>query len=209
MICPSLILTFLVATANAANMRGSSETNVVVDRSASLVCPSQDEIFKIINEPQRPGSYEDGLQCDFEYRLDNDLKCTPSAMCSFNNDMWNCIMEGIWCDPEIAQCGDVCEQDNTRSASLLCPSQDAIDEILNDPQPDGLYEDGLQCDFEYRFDNDLKCTPLTMCSFNTFNDNTWVCAMSGIWCDLEIEYEVDQAQCGYACEPEDNNPIRY
>jgi hypothetical protein len=80
MIFSSVILTsVLVATANAASMSGSSETNAL-------------------------GSYEDGLHCDFEYHFDNDLKCTPSTMlCSFNNGMWMRAMYGLWCDPEIAQ----------------------------------------------------------------------------------------------------------
>ena len=113
-------------------------------------------------------------------------------------------MYGIWCGPEIAQCGEVCVPDETG----VCPSQDEIFEIMNDPQPPDSYEVGLQCDFEYVFTgssaNDLECTPLTMCSFNIFNDNTWVCAMSGIWCDPEIEYEDGQAQCGDACEPDND-----
>ena len=78
MIFSSVILTsVLVATANAASMSGSSETNAL-------------------------GSYEDGLHCDFEYHFDNDLKCTPSTMlCSFNNGMWMRAMYGLWCDQKL------------------------------------------------------------------------------------------------------------
>jgi hypothetical protein len=205
----SFILTFLVATVTATSttkyIRGSSDVNT---RSASLVCPSRDEIFKIVNKSLRPGSYEDGLQCDFDYVYTgtsaNDLKCTPLTMCSYDDDTWQCAMAGIFCDPKIeyeddqAQCGDVCEPDK------ICPSLDALFVMNNDPLSQGSYEDDLECDFDYVYvgssANDLKCIPTTMCSFNTFDDdNRWACAMARIYCDPEIEYEDDQAQCGDAC----------
>jgi hypothetical protein len=201
---------------SSKNIRGSSETNVVVNNTnASLVCPSQDEIFEISFEPQPQGSYEDGLQCNFEYRYigisANDLKCTPLTTCSFEDNMWICTSAGIWCDPEIeydanqAQCGDACpilivdETNvvvNNTNASLVCPSQDEIFEISFEPQPEGSYEDGLQCNFEYRYTgisaNDLKCTPLTTCSFE---DNMWICTSAAIWCDPEIEYACKIRSC--------------
>jgi hypothetical protein len=223
----SFILTsFLVATANAtrkpptkAAIRGSTGiSDVNTSRSASLViCPSQDALFAMVDIPPPDGSYEDGLQCDYEYRFffgssENDLKCSPLTMCSYENNLWQCMMSGIFCDPEMeyetgqAQCGDVCGPDNN-----VCPTKDALfamNDSNNNPPTPGLYEDGLQCDFEYVYTgtsaNDLQCTPLTMCTYNNQfdddEDSPWLCMMGSIWCDPEIVYEDNQAQCGDTCE---------
>jgi hypothetical protein len=211
----SFILTFLVTAAATA-----TSFDVNTSRRAPLACPSQNEIFEIVTKPQRPGSYEYGLQCGFEYVYTgtsaNDLKCTPLTVCSYeDDDTWQCKMAGIFCDPEIvyeddqAQCGDVCEPVN------ICPSQDEISEFIKDPQqPDGSFEDGLQCGFDYRYTgisaNDLKCTPLTMCSYSQFDYIIgWLCAVAGTWCDPEIEYgDDDQAQCGDVCELDTICPSR-
>ena len=210
----SFILTLLVATATATKVRLFDKQGNT-RRAPLLVCPSQDEILEIVNMPQLPGSYEYGLQCDFEYIYTgtsaNDLECTPSTMCSYNDDdTWQCAMYGIFCDPEIeyeddqVQCGDVCGPVN------VCPSRVEILEIVNMPQRPGSYEYGLQCDSEYVYTgttaNDLKCTPLTMCSYT--DDDTWLCVMRTYFCDPEIEYEDDQVQCSDVCEPNEICPSR-